>query len=226
MSATTSLPGDKRARTRDQLLAAAQEMLMEHSVARLGVREIAARAGLVHGTFYNYFEDLDALIEEIAALLAAAHADAAAPLVVGVDDPAVRFARITRQALRTMAQRPLLGRLLFEAGLPAGALVMRLRAQLRGDIAAGVHQGVFRVDDVDLAASLTAGAISGLAQDIHAGLLAAAKIDAAVAALLVSLGVTRVRAMRLATEPVDFPEPPATPLRWLALSAPLRPGST
>lgn len=218
--AQIELRNDKRARTRDLLLVAAQELLTEQSIAKLGIRDVANRAGLVHGSFYNYFADLDALIDEIAALVTASHALATAPLLIGIRDPATRFARITRQALRLVAQRPLIGRLLFGTGLPAGALVSSLRVQLHQDIAQGAERGVFPVLDVDLTASFTAGAITGLARDIHAGLLPETKIDAAVEQLLRSLGVPQTLAVSLANEPVNFPEAPATPLRWLALTAP------
>lgn len=99
-------------------------------------------------------------------------------------------------------------------------MVSSLRVQLREDIADGAERGVFPVLDVDLSASLAAGAITGLARDIPVGLLPDTKIDAAVEHLLRLLGIRQTLAESLATEPVNFPEAPATPLRWLALTAP------
>jgi hypothetical protein len=56
-----------------------------------------------------------------------------------------------------------------------------------------------------------------LALDLHRGILPAAKIDAATALLLSQLGLDLAEAERLAHEPIAFPQPPAMPMRWLAL---------
>ncbi|HRD29267.1 MAG TPA: TetR/AcrR family transcriptional regulator [Caulobacter sp.] len=67
-------PGDRRARTRDQLLVAAQTLLLDREAGPLGIRRITTAAGLVHGSFYNYYPDLDALLDDLAALMFASHA--------------------------------------------------------------------------------------------------------------------------------------------------------
>jgi AcrR family transcriptional regulator len=222
----------KRARTRDLLLVAAQDLLMERSAAGLGIRQITDRAGLVHASFYNYYPDIAGLIADLAELLGATHAVAMTALAgvsgPGFDDPAVRFSRVTRQTLRFVALEPGLGRLMFDVGLPVDSLSPELRLQLKLDLEAGARRGLFRTIDPDLTVSLVAGAISGLALDLHRGVLKASAIDAATARLLGILGLGPDAAGRLASEPVDFPSPPKIPLRWLALpvaAPPLNAGS-
>jgi hypothetical protein len=129
----------------------------------------------------------------------------------------VRFSRVTRQTLRFVALQPGLGRLMFDVGLPVDSLSPELRLQLKLDLEAGARRGLFRTTDPDLTVSLVAGAISGLALDLHRGVLKASAIDAATARLLGILGLEPDAAGRLASEPVDFPPPPKIPLRWLAL---------
>lgn len=209
--------GDKRARTRDQLLVAAQTLLIEQNAAALGLRQITAHAGLVHASFYNYYRDIPALIADLAELLGATHASAMAALVAGLDDPALRFARITRQTLRIVALEPGFGRLMFDIGLPTGILSPELRLRLQLDIARGAQLGLFKIGEIELTTSLIAGAISGLALDLHRGLLPFSAIDAATTRLLSVLGLDANEAQRLGHEPVDFPPPPALPMRWLAL---------
>ena len=169
MTNPIALAGSKRERTRDQLLVAAQALLGEQEATALGLRRITDQAGLAHATFYNYYPDIAALVADLGELLAATHAAAMASITEGLTDPATRFARVTRQTLRIAALQPGFGRLMFDVGLPAGSLSGELRLRLRLDIAEGVERGVFRVTDLDLAASMVAGAISGLVLDLYRG---------------------------------------------------------
>ena len=54
----------KRSRTRQILLDAALQVLAE-SGEGFSLTEVATRAGVSHGTFYNYFRDRDALMDAI-----------------------------------------------------------------------------------------------------------------------------------------------------------------
>jgi hypothetical protein len=88
-----------------------------------------------------------------------------------------------------------------------------------------IARGQFTVADVDLATSMVAGAITGLALDLHRGALGFARIDPATALLLTHLGLDPVQAERLAHAAIDFPPPPQLPLRWLALPPAKQPRS-
>jgi AcrR family transcriptional regulator len=211
------LVGDKRARTRDQLLVAAQELLFEQNAASLGIRQIATQAGLVHGSFYNYYPGVEALMADLADLFFLSHALAVAQLRNGARDPAALFARVTRQTLRFIPASPALGRMLFDAGLPVDRFVSGLRAAMRADIVEGVARRVFRIDDIDLTVSMIAGSVLGLSLDLHRGVLKPTSIDAATVRLLEMLGLTRADARAASVAELAFLPPPALPLRWLAL---------
>ncbi|MEO0062937.1 MAG: hypothetical protein RLZZ08_1497 [Pseudomonadota bacterium] len=209
--------GTKRERTRDNLLAAAQALLWECNAADLRIRQITEHAGLVHASFYNYYPDVGALITDLGKLLGATHAVVMSQLVSGSDCPAVRFARITRQTLRIVAQQPYFGRLMFDVGLPIDRLASDLRQSLELDIVEGVSRGIFDAPDVEIASSMVSGAIRGLALDLHRGALSATKIEEATSRLLRSLGVAPAEAERLAFAPIDFVPALELPIRWLAL---------
>ena len=212
-----SLSGTKRERTRDQLLVSAQSLLMHEGAGALGLRQITTHAGMVHASFYNYYPDVAALLGDLGELLGATHAAAMAMPSEGVEDGAARFARITRQTLRIVAEQPDFGRMMFDIGLPSDRLATELRLRLKMDIEEGVAHGLFTVADVDLATSIVAGAITGLALDLHRGVLGFDKIDPATAQLLKYLGLDAAEAERLAHAAFDFPPPPQLPMRWLAL---------
>src|SRR5690606_27091760 len=93
---------------------------------------------------------------------------------------------------------------------------------MSADIARGAALGIFSSEDLEITASLTAGAILGAALDLHRGVLPASAIEAATARMLVALGVAPERALALAAEPLAPPAPPALPLGWLTLPAVLQ----
>jgi AcrR family transcriptional regulator len=217
MLTSTRLRGSKRARTRDQLLGAAQALLMTHTAAALGIGRITDHAGVVHATFYNYYPDVAALVVDLGELLGASHAASIAGLNLDLADPAQRFARITRQTLFMVATEPGLGRLIFDVGLPADSLVSELRLRLKLDIAEGQRLGLFHSSDLDLTTSMMAGAISGLALDLHRGALPLTAIEPATIRLLQLLGLDPTAAEALGHEPVALASAPSLPMRWLAL---------
>ena len=212
-----SLLGSKRERTRDQLLVSAQSLLMREGAAALGLRQIATHAGMVHASFYNYYPDVAALIGDLGELLGATHAAAMAMTGDDHDNPAVRFTRITRQTLRIVAEQQGFGRLMFDIGLPTDRLAAELRLRLKMDIEEGVTAGLFTVAEADLATAIVAGAITGLALDLHRGVLCSAKIDTATTQLLTYLGLDAAEAERLAHAAFDPPPTLELPMRWLAL---------
>jgi AcrR family transcriptional regulator len=207
---------DKRARTRDQLLTAAQQLLQDQTAGTLGIRQVTDRAGVVHATFYNYYPSIEALVEDLADLIFAAHVALVAPIRAVTSDPAELFSLITRQSLRCT---PLYGRLLFDAGLPIDRFLTRLRQAMRQDLVQGVETGRFERQDVDLALGMTNGAILGVALDIHRGHLPGAAIEPAVERLLRQLGVAAREARDLATAEAAFLQPQPLPLGWITLQA-------
>jgi AcrR family transcriptional regulator len=216
-SKVDSLSGTKRERTREQLLVSAQSLLMHEGAGALGLRQITTHAGMVHASFYNYYPDVAALLGDLGELLGATHAAAMAMPSEGDEDAAARFARITRHTLRIVVEQADFGRMMFDISLPSDRLATELRLRLKMDIEEGVAHGLFTVADVDLATSIVAGAITGLALDLHRGVLGFDKIDPATAQLLKYLGLDAAEAERLAHAAFDFPPPPQLPMRWLAL---------
>ena len=190
---------------------------MTQTAAALGIRQITNNAGVVHATFYNYYQDIAALIDDLGELLGASHAATMAGLNPDLADPAVRFARITRQTLRMVATEPSLGRLIYDVGLPGDSLVAELRLRLALDLAEGQQLGRFAFADLDLTTSMMSGAISGLALDLHRGTLAITAIEPATIRLLEWLGLDPAAAAELGHEAVAFGPATALPLRWLAL---------
>ncbi len=56
---------EKAWRSREALLAAAESLFAEKAIADVGVREIAAEAGVTTGTFYHYFTGKDDILDKV-----------------------------------------------------------------------------------------------------------------------------------------------------------------
>jgi AcrR family transcriptional regulator len=209
---------NKRARTRDDLLVAAQTLLLKHSAGSLAVTDIAACAGVSHGTFYNYFDTIDALIDVLGALVVAAHAKGLATATTFARGPVEIFTAKTRQTLQFAAERGDYGRILFDAGLPIDRLAGALREDLLGDLRAGLTEGAFQTESAEVAASLVSGCVLGAALDLHRGRLAASAIDDAATQVLRLLGVSPETARRAAASELPFTAAPTLPLTWRALA--------
>lgn len=56
---------EKAERSRNKLIEAAARLFSEKTIAEVGVREIAAQAGVTTGTFYHYFKGKDDILDNI-----------------------------------------------------------------------------------------------------------------------------------------------------------------
>jgi AcrR family transcriptional regulator len=216
MSSTPISPprGTKRDRTRNRLLVATQELLRERSAGSLSIRDVSQRADVSHATFYNYYESVEALLDNLAALFAFTHAQSLAVLTQGVERMDEVFAISTRQTLRFLAESPEYGHYLFDVGLRIDHFANGMRLHLDGDLRRGLETGVFAVDDIELTLALVTGSLLGVALGLHRGELTAAAIEPTTERLLMGLGVSADQARTLVQMKVAFLPAPRPPLDW------------
>jgi AcrR family transcriptional regulator len=216
----SALPGTKRERTSSALLVAVQELLLDEPQEPLTITRIAAAAGVVQGTFYNYFDSVDEALDSLATLLVAEHTRLVDAATSDITDAAEVFAITTRQTLHFVATEPGYGRLLFDSRLPVDQFTGGLRARMQADLLVGIQQDRFRVDDLATTVAILAGSVLGVAIGLHRGHLGAHAINGATESLLRTLGVPSWTAHRLATDPRIFMAPSPVPLSSLI---PMRP---
>ena len=209
----------KRGRTLDLLLSALQSLLLERGAGRFSISDVAERAGVVHGTFYNYASNLEELVDALAVLLAASHAALARNAPSAKGDPVAAFAFKTRLTLTISATAPDFGRLLFDSGLPIDRFLAGLRKDMESDIRIGVTAGVFKTENAALSASIVSGCLLGVGLDHHRGRLPKSAIEKTTTEMLVMLGVARHTAKLASHGRIRLAPPPALPLRWLGLEA-------
>jgi AcrR family transcriptional regulator len=199
--ATLTRGHKKKERTRRLLLDTARELLAERGES-FSVVDLAARAGVSHGTFYNYFVDRDALFE---ALVPHVVEDFAERMAVQVDepDPVVRFASISATALATAVDAPETLRMAFRLEAVQLALVADgPLAHMRNDLRDGHAAGRFSVPPDDGTIDVVLGAMLLAARRILAGERGADYRRSVVRHLLMSLGVEPSEATAIAARVV------------------------
>ena len=200
---TTATP-TKRARTRDALLVALQELLLDPDIAAISVPLVVGRAGAAQGTFYNYFESLPEAIDAVGGLILAEHTRVLAVVTSGAADTAEIVARSARQMLMLFVHRPEVGRLIFDSGLPVDRFATGLRGHLHHDLQLGIAQGDFSVSNFDVASTVYTGTMLGTCLDLHRGQLSADAIPDILGHLLRARGVSARKAQRLVAAPQEF----------------------
>jgi AcrR family transcriptional regulator len=147
--------------TRDEILLAAREVLLERGAADLSLREIARRAGFTPGALYKYFDSKDDLVKALAdsAMGALLEALAGVPSELPPDERAVEiglayleFARHNPEdvAIVTMHESVAVG--------PHSREHEQLEETVLGVFREGAAAGVFSMPEPDDAEFMTYGA--------------------------------------------------------------------
>ena len=135
----------KRARTRAQLLDAAVRVIAERGDA-FTVNDVALEAGVSNGTFYDYFDDRDALLATIIPELLTTF-DRRGSKLVDFEDPLDRLATISALGLRSAIHSPEIVRTILRLDAAQAAVLSgEPFTGLRIDIAAA-----FAVDRITVA---------------------------------------------------------------------------
>ncbi|MET8471237.1 TetR/AcrR family transcriptional regulator [Streptomyces sp. NPDC006422] len=154
----------RRARTRQALIGAARQILAETGESAASIQDIAERADVGFGSFYNHFSTKNDLfdaavgdaLEEYGQLLDSYTAD--------LDDPADVFATSVRLTLRLAATHPEITQIIRLRGLSHVHADTGLGPRALRDLEVGKASGRFRIDDSAIALSAIGGAIIGLLQ--------------------------------------------------------------
>lgn len=222
----SDVPLRKRDRTRQSLLAAAQELVLERGLAAISIQDITDRAGVALGTFYNYFRTREEVADAVAALLQRAYDADIDAVTVGMADPVRIVAASTRQTLAWLTAGSDVGRLLFGAGLPFARFSIDVRMRALRDVRSGLDAGVFHVADPAVTLSLMTGMILGASLDLHLGSLDESALPAVTEEVLRLLGVTPARARKVANEPLVLRPAPVLPIQASRYPEPLDEAST
>ena len=198
----------RRARTRERLLAAAIPVVAEKGLEGAVVADFIKAAKVSHGTFYNYFDSRDQLVEELAKKIEAE--------IIDYDDR-------VRAATSDLAQRIIVGvrlnirRASVDADWSRFMIMLRMQrimegvrrdSGVRSDIINAMRAGQIATQDVDLAVgAVETITLMGLCRAVDSQ--GPDNLDERVGAItLCALGVPLERAQALASEPLPSELPP------------------
>lgn len=201
-SSTLTRGHKKKARTRQLLLDTALEVIAEQGEG-FSVADLAARAGVSHGTFYNYFTDREQLLNALVPYIVARFSERMA-VEVTVADPAARFARISAGAMETVLHEPEIVRVAFRLdAVQRGLLVDGPLFHLRQDLVDGYAAGRFSSPPDDGTLDVVLGTLLLAVRRIVEGETGVAYRRSILGRLLQALGVDRAEAASLAAEAVS-----------------------
>jgi AcrR family transcriptional regulator len=197
----------RKARTRTALLAASRELFASRGLERTTIAEIAERADVAIGSFYNYFstkqELLEALLtDELSKQLALLQRRQAQ-----VEDPAEKISVAHRHLVRAAQADPDWAWLMIRLDVPYRAAWSTLGHAAESDLAAGVEAGRFQVANPPLALNASGGALFAVIQAQLVGAIGATADSEHAEGVLRSFGVPPAEAAEIARRPL--PEPAA-----------------
>ncbi|WP_433193695.1 TetR/AcrR family transcriptional regulator [Nocardia sp. CA-107356] len=156
----------RKARTRAALVAAAQSFIAAGKL-NAPILEITQAADVGMGSFYNHFQSREELFQAATEEALDRHGAALDLLCENLDDPAQIFAQSFRLTGRLHRRNPTLSKVLLSNGLALIRSDRGLAPRAARDIEAGTRAGRFRVQDVELAMTIVAGAAICLGQLLH-----------------------------------------------------------
>ena len=154
----------RRAHTRKALITAARAILAETGEGNASIQEIAERADVGFGSFYNHFETKTALFDAAVADALDDYGQLIDEVAGHIEDPAELFAASVRLTLRLAALHPEITQIMRLRGLQHIYADTGLGPRALRDLAKGQQAGRFRIEDPAIALSAVGGAIIGLLQ--------------------------------------------------------------
>ena len=191
--------------TRQALIDATHDLLASRSIDGLSVDEIAMRADIAKGTFYNYFPDKDALAREVASDMRKRIENAIARANEDIDDAAERIGRafccVLELALSAPKQAAAMMRLFPHALDPAAPI----NSGVRRDVADGIAQGRIVASSEDVAVACIVGVfMAGVNRALDLAVDQARGFAQELGTILLhGLGLSRAQAARIMREAVE-----------------------
>ncbi|MBD0023177.1 TetR family transcriptional regulator [Gordonia pseudamarae] len=159
----------RRARTRQNLTAAGRELIAEKGVAGLRIQDITERADVAMGSFYNYFQTKDDLVDAVVAETLEELARTSVQSDDESQDPAYGVARAARRIVRLAFDDPGFARLLINLNHAGPLFEHAMYPYARALVDRGIESGRFSTPDVDLMLNLIIGGSLSLIRGIVDG---------------------------------------------------------
>jgi len=192
----------RRARVRQQLLEAAETLMLARGVDAVTVEEITDIADIARRTFYHHFDSKHDLLVPIARARTKSLNRRIDRLIEEVRDPAEAVSIALRHTFRGIPEDPLCAWFVLRSGLPYERLLDGIGESGIRDVARGVAAGRFAVDNAGAGSTLLVGSVIAVISARVEGKLRDEDLDDAVEYALRLLGVPAAEARNIAHRPL------------------------
>lgn len=214
ISTPSALPTDRRARrreaTRQKLIDAARKLFASQGVEGTRINEITEQADVGFGSFYNHFEDKDAIIEAVLAETVATQGAVINAVTADLEDPAEVIAVAHRYFVRLAKNDPDWAWLLVRLDASHDIVLTALGPFASRDLARGAKAGRLKVSDERVALFASGGALLAVMRAVLDG-RAPKNADVSHAeGVLRMLGLSAADATEVAGRPFPSKRPAAS----------------
>lgn len=188
----------KRERTRRQIIEAAIEVMAEQGLAEAAVQDIAARAKVTTGTFYNHFTSKAEIVEAVTGWFSTTMLEAAQGTRGAFQTGAERTADGCRRYLRIARERPRTAMLILELATTSPRMLEAIGEFVLADVRFGIRRKEFTIFSEQAAVDLVQGCVMLAMRQIASRRMPSSYERSVVATILQGLGVPSPRAQALA----------------------------
>jgi AcrR family transcriptional regulator len=188
---------EKRGRTRGKILVAAFHIVGEERGRFNRVEDFCSAAGVSRGTFYNYFDGLEALYNTLADELSRDFDAAVHAVMEGMDKASERAAAAVRYYLRGAMDNPRWGWAMVHTSLGRDIFGTDVSSRARLTIQEGVESGEFRLTNAEIGTSLLLGASLSGTLDILNGRALSDYPERMARHILMAIGVSAASAEQI-----------------------------
>lgn len=192
----------RRERTRRQITAAARTLIAQNGVEGLRIAEVTEVADIGRGSFYNYFESKEELVEAILDESIRALADVAVTVTPDDEDPAVRACVADRRFIRLATEDREFARLLVNLNRGDDLFLNATLPYARMVLEPGVASGRFQATDLDILLIMLAGSAFAVIRAILNGTAGPDADQVHAEGYLRLLGVPGDEARRISRRPL------------------------
>ncbi|GHD42234.1 putative TetR-family transcriptional regulator [Streptomyces galbus] len=150
--------------SRQALISAARQILAETGDTSASIQQIAERADVGFGTFYNHFDTKANLFDVAVADALEEYGQLLDKITEHIDDVAERFATSVRLTLAMAATHPEITQIIRLRGMSHIFSQTGLGPRALRDLEVGRQSRRFVIDDAEIALSAVGGSIIGLLQ--------------------------------------------------------------
>ncbi|RZL00750.1 MAG: TetR/AcrR family transcriptional regulator [Rubrivivax sp.] len=200
---------ERRQRMRERLMGSALHVFAQQGLHATVIDDVIKAADVSRGTFYKYFRTNDELVEAISVSVGDYLIRLIDPVVQEQKDPALRVACGVRLCLMAGRTIPDLARFVVRAAWQQSPASSLAQAYLSRDIQSGMEAGRFDILNLRAALDLVFGAVMSALNSIAEKEAPEAHAEAIAGAILMSLGIGKAEARRLAKVAI-----PAIVLPW------------